>query len=141
MNAPLSLKKPPRTGVEAFVVNLHWSTANVNLIVHSSSDLPGCLLVSKDAKAIIAADILPVQRPGHSWSRRLELPDHTWDQSRINAITPMTFLYILQTKVEQVPFVSADSGSNTTSLILTRTGQRVTLVNSLSMSQKQPLNV
>lgn len=51
VNAPLSLKKPPRTGVEAFVINLHWSTANVNLIVDNSTGCSHCLLVSKDATA------------------------------------------------------------------------------------------
>ena len=42
------------------------------------------------------ADIAPVQILGHSWKKR-ELPDHTWDQSRTNGITPMTFLF-LETK-------------------------------------------
>lgn len=31
INACLSLHEPPRTGVEQFVINLHWSTQNVNL--------------------------------------------------------------------------------------------------------------
>lgn len=30
-NACLSLHKPPRIGVEQFVINLRWSTHNVNL--------------------------------------------------------------------------------------------------------------
>lgn len=55
------------------------------------------MVLSKDAKAIVVADIAPVQHPGHSWKKR-ELPDHTWDQSRNNAVTPMTFLF-LETKV------------------------------------------
>ena len=33
VNAQISLKKPPCTGVQQFVINLDWSTANVNLIV------------------------------------------------------------------------------------------------------------
>ena len=132
VNAPLSLKRPPRIGVEKFVVNLHWSTANVNLIIDNGECSPHCLVVSKDAKAIILADAAPVQRPGHSWSRRFELPDHTWDQSRTNAITPMTFLF-LQTQVEHLPISSVQSldlqVSDTTTLHLTRTGQGVTLLN------------
>ena len=32
VNANLSLKKPPRTGVEQLGVNLHWSSTNVNII-------------------------------------------------------------------------------------------------------------
>ena len=71
VNASLSLKKPPRTGVQHLVVNLHWSTANVNLLVDSCHNMPHCLVVSKDAKAIIPTDIAPVQHPGHSWKQRL----------------------------------------------------------------------
>ena len=35
VNAQISLKLPPRIGVEQLVINLHWSTANVNHIVDS----------------------------------------------------------------------------------------------------------
>ena len=134
VNAQLSLKKPPRTGVQQLVVNLHWSTANVNLILDHSQDLPQCLPISKDAKAIIPTDIAPVQRPGHSWKSRLELPDHSWDQSRTNAVTPMTFLFL---KTKTIPSVSPASSvqaldlhiSDSTVLQLTRTGQSVTLIN------------
>ena len=52
VNAPLSLKKPPRIGVEQLVVNLHWTTANVNLIVDSCQELSHCSVISKDAKDI-----------------------------------------------------------------------------------------
>ena len=89
--------------------------------------LSHCLIVSKDAKAIIPGEIAPVQRPGHSWSRRNELPDHTWDQSRINAVTPMTFLF-MQTRVNKSEPVSIPV-SNCSTLYLTRTGQAVTLLN------------
>ena len=47
VNAPISLKKPPRTGVEQLVVNLHWTTANVNLYVDSCLDLPHCMVISR----------------------------------------------------------------------------------------------
>ena len=89
-----------------------------------------CLQISKDAKAIIPSDIAPVQRPGHSWKSRLELPDHSWDQSRTNAVTPMTFL-ILQTKVfpsTLLQNISIQTSENTM-LNLTRTGQSITLIN------------
>lgn len=69
-----------------------------------------------------------VQRPGHSWSKRLELPDHTWDQSRTNAITPKTFLF-LNTKEEKAVDSTQGQEVNTTTLTITRTGQGVTLVN------------
>ena len=90
--AQVSLREPPRTGVEQFV-NLHWSTVNVNLTVDASH------IISKDAKAIVPADITPVQHPEHSWKPRVVYPDHSWDQSRVNSITPMTFI----TKVSQSP--------------------------------------
>ena len=132
VNASLSLKKPPRTGVEQLVINLHWSTANVNLLIDSAHDKPECVTISKDAKAIVSCDIAPVQRPGPSWKRRLVLPDHTWDQSRINAITPMTFLFV-QTEIRRTPASTVEhldlQMSSTTTLHLTRTGQGVTLLN------------
>ena len=134
VNAQLSLKKPLRTGVQQLLVNLHWSTANVNLILDYSQDLPQCLLISKDAKAIVPTDIAPVQRPGNSWKSRLELPDHSWNQSRTKDVTPMTFLFL---KTKTVPYVSPASSvqaldmhiSNSTVLQLTRTSQSVTLIN------------
>ena len=101
MNAPLSLRKPPSTGVQ-LVVNLHCTTANVNLHVDSCHDSPNCMVISKDAKAIVPTDISPVQNPGPRWKKRLELLDHTWDQSRTNTITPMTFLFF-QTQVSLLP--------------------------------------
>ena len=131
INALISLGKPPRTGVEQLVINLHWSTANVNLNVDAYQDLSHCIVVSKDAKAIIPGDISPVQRPGRSWKPR-EHPDHTWDQSRVNAITPMTFLF-LSTVVKRQPSSTLQefdlSTSDCTTLHLTRTGQGVTLIN------------
>ena len=131
INANLSLKKPPRTGVEKLVVNLHWSSTNVNIIVDGCHNLHQCAVISKDAKAIVPTDIAPVQPPGHSWKKR-EIPDHSWDQSRTNSITPMTFLF-LETKVESLPSTTINAldiqVSETTVLHLTRTGQSVTLLN------------
>ena len=83
----------------------------------------------KDAKAIIPSDMAPVQHPGHSWRKRDELPDHTWDQSRTNAITPMTFLFletkVTKTTVQNVEELDLQVSSNTT-LHITRSGQGVT---------------
>ena len=132
VNANLSLKKPPRVGVPQLVVNLHWSTSNVNLKVESTVDLAPCVVVSKDAKAIILADSSPVQRPGHSWSKKQLHPDHTWDQSRTNAVTPMTFLFlkpvISTLTCDQVESLDIPV-SQTTTLQVTRSGQGVTLLN------------
>ena len=71
-------------------VNLHWTTANVELYIDSCLDLPHCMVISRDAKAIIPTDISPAQHPGHTWKKRLELSHHAWDQLRTNVITPMT---------------------------------------------------
>ena len=121
VNAQISLKKPPRTGVQEFVVNLHWSTANVNLLVDSKHDCSYSLVVSKDAKAIVPGDIAPVQRPGPTWKSRVELPDHTWDQSRTNAVTPMTFPFLM-TSIKQLPATTVEcletQISNTTTIHL-----------------------
>ena len=38
VNALISLGKPPRTRVEQLIINLHWSIANVNLIVDACQD-------------------------------------------------------------------------------------------------------
>lgn len=70
-------KRPPQTGVGELVVNLHWTTANVNHIIDRCRNVEHVVTISKDAKAIILADIAPVQHPGQSWKKRDELPDHT----------------------------------------------------------------
>ena len=76
INACLSLHKPLRTGVEQFVVNLHWSTQNVNLTLDLSHVYPNNIMVdSKDARAKIHSDVSPVQKPGKTW-RKIILPDH-----------------------------------------------------------------
>ncbi|CAB4021307.1 Hypothetical predicted protein, partial [Paramuricea clavata] len=52
INACISLHKPPRIGVEKFVVNLRWSSQNVNIsmdFAHLHSD--NVMIDSKDAKA------------------------------------------------------------------------------------------
>lgn len=121
VNVPLSLNKSPRTGVQELVINLHWTTSNVNYIVNGSLDREQSEVISKDTKAIVLADIAPVQHPGHSWKLR-ELPDHTWDQSRTNAVTPMTFRF-LTTEVSET--VSVDGNCVK---YVTRTGQGFTLL-------------
>lgn len=57
INVCISLNKPPRTGVQQLVINLHWTTANVNLHVDSCCGLSHCLVISKDAKATVPTDI------------------------------------------------------------------------------------
>lgn len=83
VNGNISLKKPPRTGVQQLVINLHWSSCNVNNIIDTREGKNS--VISKDAKTSIPSDSSPVQLPGHSW-KKLEYPDHTWDQSRTNDV-------------------------------------------------------
>ena len=42
VNADMALCLPPRTGVPYVVINLHWSTANVNLIIDAASTNKDC---------------------------------------------------------------------------------------------------
>ena len=120
VNAQISLKRPPRTGVQQFVVNLHWSTSNVNNIIDTRTETVAA--ISKDAKVSITADCSPVQNPGKSW-KKLEFPDHTFDQSRTNQVTPMTFL-CLETKYSSDPVTIKGESIN----IITRSGQGVTFL-------------
>ena len=94
INACLSLHKPPRIGVEKFVVNLRWSTHNVNLSMNfANSNSSNVMIDSKDAKAKVQADVSPVQKPGRTW-RKVTLPDHDWSGVAHNSITPMTHLFM-----------------------------------------------
>jgi hypothetical protein len=82
------------TGVEKFVVNLHWTTQNVNItldMAHENSD--SVMVDSKDAKAAIQSDVSPVQKAGKTW-KKIELPDHDWQRTTQNTVTPMTHLFI-----------------------------------------------
>ena len=68
INACLSLHKPPRIGVEQFVVNLHWSTQNVNLTMDYAHLHPNSIMIgSKDAK--VNAGVSPVQKLGETWRK------------------------------------------------------------------------
>lgn len=42
----------------------------------------------------LIGDIQPVQNPGKSWKKRLVYEDHTFNQSRTNAVYPMTHLFV-----------------------------------------------
>ena len=94
VNANISLHKAPNTSQNIYPVNAHWSTSHVNYLIDSASENEcGCFLDSKDAKCIVCGDIAPVLKPGKSWAN-FETPDHSFDQSRVNAVTPMTHLFM-----------------------------------------------
>ena len=89
------------------------------------------MVISKDAKSIVCGDIAPVQKPGRSWKPR-NLPDHSWDQSRVNAITPMTFLFvdtiITQRDIHVEPLNAEGVVHTDNVMYTTRTGQAVSLI-------------
>lgn len=150
INANISLHRPPRDAVvdDKLVVNLHWSTCNVNYALDTAIGKEnGYVVDSKDAKRIVLADNCPVQKPGRTW-KKIHLPDHDWDQSRTNAITPMSHLFLepCVTHKETIPLLLNESDMYITpvedsSLILhiTRTGRAVTLLN-LSFFEPETTN-
>ena len=83
----MSLHKAPNTSEKVHPLNAHWTSSHVNYLVDSAAeDSNTFFLDSKDAKCIICGDIQPVLKPGKTW-RNFETPDHTFDQSRVNAVT------------------------------------------------------
>lgn len=97
VNACISLHAPPRIGVEKPSPNLHWTSGNIKNLL--SLEMKDTIVDSKDAKAIVCADISPVQRPGKTWKKRSgTLLDHEWNQSRVNAVTPMAHLFLDSTR-------------------------------------------
>ena len=124
VNARISLKCPPRTNVSKHVVNLHWTTKNVNLLLESTVRCESnCLVDSKDAKTIICGDIQPVQYPGKSW-KPISYEDHTFDQSRTNAVYPMTHLFL-----DNTPNSHKSIKDDPNTIHLTRTGRPALLIN------------
>ena len=126
INACISLHTAPRTSVAQVVVNLHWSSANINSIIESAiEDRDDSIIDSKDAKNIVCADIQPVQHPGKTWKKREGVaPDHSWDQSRRNAVTPMAHLFLSLS-----PSTTSVGWSSDPIIQVTRSGQAAVLVN------------
>ena len=125
VNTKISLKPPPRDSVSQQVVNLHWSTKSVNLLLEQAETNPNDNMVdSRDAKAIICGDIQPVQNPGKSW-KTLSYQDHTFDQSRVNAVVPMTHLFIELKHGENYQQLNTGESNFVN---VTRTGKPVTLL-------------
>ena len=139
VNAKISLHQPPHTKVDKLVVNLHYATAVVNYACdYASLHEENTLVDSKDAKRIVCGDVRPVQHTGKVWTDNIEYLDHDWDQSRINAVTPMTHLFLRTETVKCVDNiirnptlceVNLQSPYSNTVLHITRTGKAVTLLN------------
>lgn len=125
VNARISLKCPPRIGVSKHVVNLHWTTKNVNLLMENMETCADdCIIDSKDAKTIVCGDIQPVQYPGKSW-KPIVYEDHTFDQSRTNAVYPMTHLF-MDTSSKTTTSSGTEEGKT---IEVTRNGRAAILVN------------
>ena len=124
INAKISLKRPPRDNVSHLVVNLHWSAKAVNLMLEEAEKAPNEHVIdSRDAKAIVCGDIQPVQHPGKSW-KPISYEHHTFDQSRTNAVVPMSHLFVdLNTVCSQ-----SSEDKRIKNLTVTRTGKPVTLI-------------
>lgn len=139
VNAKISLHTAPSTGEIKRLVNAPWTTSYVNFlcdVAHQNSD--SYLLDSKDAKCIVVGDIPPVLKLGRLWKREV-YPDHTFDQSRNNAVTPVSHLFV-ETKITAPPPLSEGCFSipNTSaSILVTRTGNAMTIVNLSFTNQKQ----
>lgn len=130
VNADISLHKPPNTSQNIYPINSHWSTSHVNYLMDSAAEnANGFLLDSKDAKCIVCGDIAPVLKPGKSWSN-FETPDHSFDQSRVNAVTPMTHLFM------DMPNADLIIPGTKTVVNVTRSGKAVTLIN-LSLTEPE----
>ena len=124
VNANISLHKIPRIGSVKSVVNVHYAAKGVALVLEETMNQQNESLVdAKEAKGIVCADIDPVQTMGKSW-RRINRLDHQWNQSRENAVTPMTHLFL---KTKEEILVADLGGENYTAL--THSGKVVTLVN------------
>ncbi len=132
INAKISLKQPPRIGTQKDVINLHWSTKNVNLLLEDAEGGDNDQMIdSRDAKSAICGDIPPVQLPGKSW-KSIIYPDHTFDQGRSNAVYPKTHLFMDASKYQPSSEEKTENDnltSNVEERVVTRTGQAVMLVN------------
>lgn len=132
MNTDISLHKPPNTSQNIYPINSHWSTSHVNYLMDSAAEnANGFLLDSKDAKCIVCGDIAPVLKPGKSWSN-FETPDHSFDQSRVNAVTPMTHLFM------DMPNVDLIIPGSETVVNVTRSGKAHARI---ILSKKRPENL
>ena len=120
----MSLHKAPNTSEKVHPLNAHLTSAHVNYLVDLAAENPNdFFLDSKDAKCIVL-------KPGKTW-RNFETLDHTFDQSWVNAVTPMTHLF-MDIKIEpKINSTSLQIPQTDVAVNVTRTGKAVTLVNLL----------
>lgn len=75
----------------------------------------------------VCGDIAPVLKPGKTWSN-FETPDHSFDQSRVNAVTPTTHLFMDAPRLERNDIDLLIPGTDCV-VNVTRSGKAVTLIN------------
>ena len=120
--------------MQKFVINIHWSSANVNFIVDDcAANTNTCVVDSKDAKSIVPGDTDPVQKPMKTWKQRSGiLPDHDWEQGRTNAMTPMAHLFLQSKTTVETPMPTEEVIipllDSSVAVSVTRTGQTVNLI-------------
>ena len=88
----MSLHKAPDTApIKDLMVNIHWSSANVNAILDEVAENASETFVdSYDAKQVVH----PNDKHNNKTWRRCKYRGHTYNQSRNNAVTPMTHLFV-----------------------------------------------
>ena len=110
-----------------FVLNLHWSSSNVNYLVDQATQQPDSLFIdSKDAKSIVPGDITPVQNPWKAGSKKVQFClTMIGCKLRTNAITSMAHLFMetLYPEKFNLPLTTPSSG-----ISVTRSGKGINLV-------------
>lgn len=79
-------------------------------------------------------DIQPVQNPGKSWKKRLVYEDHTFNQSRTNAVYPMTHLLM-----DLKRYTDTNENGNVTRTVI-RTGRPISFVYMAFFEQESTFN-
>ena len=99
----VSLHKVPDTAlIKDLVVNIPWSSANVNAILHEAGESPlETFIDSYDAKQVVH----PHDKQNNKMWRWCEYQNLTYDQLQNNAITPMSHLFsktanVLQNQIQ-----------------------------------------
>ena len=116
INACVSLHKAPDTApIKDLVIDVHWSSANVNAILDEAAQNPSQVVVdSYDAKQVVR----PTDRHNLKTWRPCKYEDHTYYQSRQHAITPMSHLFLKTVETSRESRLSHQLYPNTSDVLL-----------------------
>lgn len=116
VNTCVSLHKAPDTApIKDLVIDVHWSSANVNAILDEAAQNPSEVVVDcYDAKQVVR----PTDRHNLKTGRPCEYEDHTYDQSRQHAITPMSHLFLKTLETSRESRLSHQLYPNTSDVLL-----------------------